>query len=139
MNSDPKEVLMKVAPDLKYTLKDEWIRLEGRTGTAGLTDYAQEQLSDVVFVEVTAGLGETVAKGAAFASVESVKAAAEIYMPVSGKITEINEALPSTPELVNSDPYGEAWMVRFEITHPAEVAELMDAAAYEKSCQERSH
>jgi glycine cleavage system H protein len=139
MSSDPKEVLMKVAPDLKYTLKDEWIRLEGKTGTAGLTDYAQEQLSDVVFVEVTAGLGETVAKGAAFASVESVKAAAEIYMPVSGKITEINEALPSTPELVNSDPYGEAWMVRFEITHPAEVAELMDAAAYEKSCQERSH
>jgi len=130
---------MKVAPDLKYTQKDEWIRVEGKTGTAGLTDYAQEQLSDVVFVEVTAGLGETVAKGAAFASVESVKAAAEIYMPVSGKITEINEALPSTPELVNSDPYGEAWMVRFEITHPAEVAELMDAAAYEKFCQERSH
>lgn len=130
---------MKVAPDLKYTQKDEWIRVEGKAATAGLTDYAQEQLSDVVFVEVTAGLGETVAKGAAFASVESVKAAAEIYMPVSGKITEINEALPSTPELVNSDPYGEAWMVRFEITRPAEVAELMDAAAYEKSCQERSH
>lgn len=130
---------MKVAPDLKYTQNDEWIRLEGKTGTAGLTDYAQEQLSDVVFVEVTAGVGETVAKGAAFANVESVKAAAEIYMPVSGKITEVNELLPDTPEVVNTDPYGQAWMVRFELTNPAEMTELMDPAAYEKYCQERSH
>ncbi|MEW6568115.1 MAG: glycine cleavage system protein GcvH [Chloroflexota bacterium] len=130
---------MKILPELKYTQNDEWIRVEGKVGTVGITDYAQEQLSDIVFVEVTAGVGEAVAKGAVFANVESVKAAAEVYMPVGGKVIEINEALPSNPEWINSDAYGQAWMVKIEITDPGELAGLMDAGAYEKHCQERSH
>jgi glycine cleavage system H protein len=134
-----KEFPMKVASDLKYTQNDEWVRVEGTTATAGITDYAQEQLSDIVFVEVVAAPGQTVAKGSVFANVESVKAAAEVYMPLSGTITAVNEGLPQTPEQVNKDPYGEAWMIRFTVANPSEVAALMDAAAYEKFCQERSH
>jgi glycine cleavage system H protein len=131
--------MMEFPKDLKYTTSDEWIRVDGKTGTVGLSDYAQSQLSDIVFVEVTAAVGETLDKGKAFASVESVKAASEIYMPVKGKIVAVNDALPGTPELVNSDPYGKAWMIRIEIANPAEVAGLMDAAAYAKNCDERSH
>jgi glycine cleavage system H protein len=130
---------MKVAPDLKYTQNDEWIRVEGTTATVGITDYAQEQLSDIVFVEVVASVGGSLAKGAVFANVESVKAAAEVYMPVGGTITAINDDLPQTPELVNKDPYGAAWMIRFTITDPSEVDGLMDSAAYQKHCEERSH
>ncbi len=130
---------MKVVPELKYTQNDEWIRVEGKVGTIGITDYAQEQLSDIVFVEVIVGVGETVSQGAVVANVESVKAAAEVYSPVSGKVIEINEALPSNPEWINSDPYGQAWMLKIEITDPSQLAGLMDASAYEKHCQERSH
>ena len=130
---------MNIPEDLKYTRNDEWIRVEGGTGTIGITDYAQDQLSDIVFVEVTAGVGETVDKGAACATVESVKAAAEVYMPVTGKITAVNGDLPETPELVNKDPFGKAWMVRFEVSDPKQLDELMDAAAYAAYCQERSH
>lgn len=128
---------MKVPPELKYTQNDEWIRIEGKIGTVGITDYAQEQLSDIVFVEVIVGVGEAVAKGAVVANVESVKAAAEVYLAVSGKVIEVNEALPSNPEWINSDPYGRGWMLKIEIADPAELAGLMDAAAYENHCQER--
>jgi glycine cleavage system H protein len=130
---------MNFPKDLKYTKNDEWIRVEGKQGTSGISDYAQDQLSDIVFVEVTAGVGDTVAKGAACATVESVKAAAEVYMPVSGSITAVNEALPGTPELVNKDPYGQAWMVRFDIGDAKELDDLMDADAYAAYCQGRSH
>jgi len=130
---------MNLPTELKYTENDEWIRVEGGKGVAGITDYAQEQLSDIVFVEVSVSVGEKVEKGAAMASVESVKAAADVYMPVSGVITAINEALPGTPELVNSDPYGQAWMVKFDIAEPGQVDGLLDAAAYQKHCEERSH
>jgi len=130
---------MEFPKDLKYTASDEWVRVEGKTATVGVSDYAQSQLSDIVFVEVTAAVGETLDKGKAFASVESVKAASEIYMPVKGKIVAVNDALPGTPDVVNSDPYGKAWMIRMEVADPAEVAGLMDAAAYAKHCDERSH
>ncbi len=130
---------MEYPKELKYTKNDEWIRVEGKQATAGITDYAQDQLSDIVFVEVVAAVGESVAQGAACATVESVKAAAEVYMPAGGKITAVNEALPTTPELVNKEPYGKAWMVRFELTNPQEVDGLMDAVAYEKYCKERTH
>lgn len=130
---------MNIPSDLKYTKTDEWIRVEGNTGTIGVTDYAQDQLSDVVFVEVTVEKGSTVKKNSTCATIESVKAAADVNMPVDGKILEINEALSDTPELVNSDPYGKAWMVKIEITNPAQLDELMDAAAYEVYCKERSH
>ncbi|MGD8814171.1 MAG: glycine cleavage system protein GcvH [Anaerolineales bacterium] len=130
---------MEFPSDLKYTESDEWIRVEGEKGTIGITDYAQDQLSDIVYVEVLAGVGDTLEKGKEFAAVESVKAAADIYMPVTGTIVEINESLADTPETVNTDPYGEAWLVRIEIADASELEALMSAAAYEKHCEERSH
>ena len=128
---------MEFPADLKYAESDEWIRVEENIATVGLTDYAQDQLSDVVYVEVTAEVGDTLAKEEAFGTVESVKAASDMYMPISGKITAVNEALVDTPELVNSDPYGEAWVVKFEITDPDELNGTMDAAGYEKYSKER--
>jgi glycine cleavage system H protein len=129
---------MQIPDELKYTENDEWIRVEGTIGTAGVTDFAQSQLSDVVYVEITATVGDTVAKGESFSLVESVKAAADVYMPATGKITQINENLSDSPELVNSDPYGEAWMVKFEITDPSELDGLLSAEAYAKLVEERS-
>lgn len=128
---------MNIPPELKYTKNDEWIKVEGNTGTIGITDYAQDQLSDIVFVEVIAEVGDTLEQGAACATVESVKAAADVYMPVSGKIIAVNEQLPAKPELVNSDPYGQAWMVKVELTNPEELEGLLDADAYAKHCQAR--
>jgi glycine cleavage system H protein len=122
-----------------YKQNDEWIRVEGNVGTAGITDYAQDALSDIVYLEVTAAIGDELAQGDSFAEVESVKAAAYVYMPVAGVITEINEALADTPETVNSDPYGEAWMVKFEIKDASQLDGLLDASAYEKHCEEREH
>lgn len=128
---------MNIPPDLKYTENDEWIRVEGNTGTIGITDYAQDQLSDVVYVEVIADEGEELEQGDACATVESVKAASDVYMPVSGRVTAINDDLPDTPELVNTDPYGEAWMVQIELSDPDELDSLLDAQAYAKHCEER--
>jgi glycine cleavage system H protein len=129
---------MQFPQDLKYSEHDEWVRVEAEIGSIGVSDYAQDQLSDVVYVEITADVGDTIAKGDMFGLIESVKAAADVYMPLSGTLTEVNEALIDTPELVNSDPYGEAWMVKFELSNPEELNELMDSAAYEKYVQERS-
>lgn len=128
---------MNIPPDLKYTENDEWIRVEGNTGTIGITDYAQDQLSDVVYVEAIAEEGEELEQGDICATVESVKAASDVYLPVSGKVVAINDDLPDTPELVNTDPYGEAWMVQVELSDPEELDSLLDAEAYEKYCEER--
>lgn len=128
---------MNVPPELKYTENDEWVRVEGDTGTIGITDYAQDQLSDVVYVEVIVEEDEELSKGDSCATVESVKAAADVYMPVSGTVTEINDDLPDTPEQVNTDPYGKAWMVKVTLSDPNELDDLMDAGAYEKFCEER--
>jgi glycine cleavage system H protein len=129
---------MSVPKDLKFTKNDEWIRVEGNQGTVGISDYAQQQLSDIVFVETTVAVGDTVAKGATCATVESVKAAAEVYLPVAGTVTAVNEALPASPEQINGDPYGTAWMVKIKIANPAELADLLDAAAYDTYCQGRA-
>jgi glycine cleavage system H protein len=123
---------MNIPTDLKFTPNDEWIRVEGNSGVVGITDYAQNQLSDIVFVEIIVAVGDTVQKGDSCATLESVKAAADVYLPVSGKVVAINEALPDAPETVNSDPFGAAWMVKVEISNPAELGELLDPAAYEK-------
>ncbi len=128
---------MNIPLDLKYTPNDEWIRVEDNIGTVGITDYAQQQLSDIVFVEIVVSVGDQVKQGDTCATVESVKAAADVYMPVSGKIVAINEALPDSPEVVNSDPYGAAWMVKVELNNPDELNRLMDAAAYEKHLAEK--
>lgn len=130
---------MDTPKDLKYTESDEWVRVEGDAATAGLTDYAQDQLSDIVYVEYMVEEGDSVDKGEAHSAVESVKAAADVYMPIGGTITAVNEDLENSPELVNSDPYGEAWMVKFEISDAAELDSLMDADAYLKHCEEREH
>ncbi len=129
---------MQFPKDLRYTKNDEWIRVEGDQGTIGITDYAQDQLSDIVFVEITLASGEQAAKGAACATIESVKAAAEVFLPVGGTVTRLNEDLPKKPEQVNRDPYGAAWMVQIKIANPAELKDLLEAAAYEAYCQERA-
>ncbi len=128
---------MNIPTELRYTKNDEWIRVEGNTGTIGVTDYAQDQLSDVVYVEVSVDVGDSLSQGEAFGAVESVKAASDVYMPVGGTITAINDALEDTPELINSDPYGQAWMIKIEISDPSELDSLMDAEAYEKYLETR--
>ena len=128
---------MDIPADLKYTDNDEWVRIEGNIGTIGITDYAQDQLSDVVFVEVIAEPDETLNQGDACATVESVKAAADVYMPVGGTVTEINEDVLDTPELVNTNPYGAAWMLKVELSDPSQLDGLLDAEAYQKHCEDR--
>jgi glycine cleavage system H protein len=125
---------MNTPANLKYTKSDEWF--DPATGKMGLTDYAQGQLSDIVFVEILVEASDAVEPGSAIASVESVKASAEIYASASGKIAEVNEALADTPEVLNSDPYGAGWMVQVKGSEPGD---LMDAAAYESYCAEREH
>ena len=129
---------MNFPADLKYTKSDEWVRVEGSVAATGLTDYAQDQLSDIVYVEMPA-VGAAFKQGEPWGSVESVKAASDVNMPLSGAITEVNESLGSAPELVNSDPYGKGWMLKFTVTNASELNSLMDAAAYQKYCEERQH
>lgn len=129
---------MKFPSDLKYTKNDEWVRAEGDTATVGVSDYAQDQLSDIVYIDFSAKPGQQVAQGASFSTVESVKAAADIYMPVDGEIIEVNSGLAAKPESVNSDPYGAAWLAKIKLTNKAQLDALLDASAYEKFCQERS-
>lgn len=126
---------MKVDLNYCYTESHEWIRVEGAEGVTGITDHAQNELSDIVYVELPE-TGDSFEKGEVYATVESVKAAADCYLPVGGEVLAINEALEDSPELVNSDPYGEAWFVRIKIADPAELDELMDAAAYKAFCAE---
>lgn len=128
--------MTRIIDGLLYTKDDEWILVEGDEGTVGISDYAQNSLSDIVYLELPAE-GDTFAAGENFGVVESVKAAAELLMPVAGEVISANEALIDNPELVNSDPYGEAWMVKIRISNPAGLKELMDAAAYRIYCDER--
>ena len=125
---------MNAPANLKYTKSDEWF--DPASGVIGISDYAQSQLSDIVFVELLVDEGDTVEAGKAIASVESVKASAEIYAPAGGKISAVNKDLSNKPEMLNSDPYGEGWMIKVEGGMEGGV---MDSAAYEKYCEERSH
>lgn len=128
---------MKIEAGMKYTQKDEWVSVDGNIATFGITDYAQEQLSDIVYLEYLVSEGDELSKGDEFATIESVKAASEVYAPISGTVVELNEDLLDTPEKVNTEPYTTAWMIRVEISDPAELDALMDAAAYEKNIEER--
>lgn len=121
---------MKLDPDCKYSEEHEWIRVEGEEGVIGITDYAQEALSDVVYVDLPE-VGDSFDRDDIFATVESVKAASDVYMPVAGEILETNRVLDDSPELVNKDPFGQAWFVRVSIADPSELDDLMDAKAYE--------
>jgi len=122
---------MEFPEDLKYSKEHEWVLVEDNVATVGITDYAQDQLGDIVFVELPA-IGDKVSKEDAFGVVESVKAVSDIYAPVSGKVLEINDDLSDNPEMVNEDPYGDGWMIKIEINDPDELQELMTAAEYEE-------
>ena len=125
---------MNFPSNLKYSSDHEWVRVEGNIATIGITDFAQSELGDIVFVDITT-LDEDLAAGEVFGSIEAVKTVADGLMPVSGKVIEVNENLEGAPESVNSDPYGEGWMIKVEMSKPAELDSLMDAAAYEASCK----
>ena len=122
---------------IRYTKDHEWIAVEGETGTVGITDYAQEQLGDITYVELPE-VGASVAKGDAPCVVDSVKAASDVYSPVSGTVTNVNEALAEAPELVNTDAEEGGWLFRLTLSDPGELAALMDRAAYEAFVKENS-
>ena len=123
--------MSNVPETLRYTKDHEWAKLEGKRARIGITDYAQTELTDVVFVELPP-MGKVVKQGETLGTVESVKAVSEIFAPVSGKVVEVNKALEEKPEIVNKDPYGEGWMVVLEASEPTRADSLMDAAAYRK-------
>ena len=125
---------MNTPANLKYTKSEEWF--DPATGAMGITDYAQSQLSDIVFVELLVDEGDTIEAGKPIASVESVKASAEIYASAGGTVSAVNKGLSDKPESLNSDPFGEAWMIKVE---GGSAGDVMDAAAYEKYCEERAH
>ncbi len=130
---------MPIPTNLKYDVTDEWVRVEGNVAVIGVSDYAQDSLSDIVFFEAVVSVGDEVTAKDQIATLESVKAAADINAPVSGKVVAINEELGGAPETVNSDPYGKGWMVKIEMSNPADLNHLMDSATYEKYLAERSH
>lgn len=127
-----------IPKDLKYTKDHEWTRIEGNTITMGITHHAQQQLGDIVYVEVPA-VGTEVTAHQPLGVVESVKAVSDVFSPVTGKVVGANADLGGSPNLVNQDPYGKAWIVKIEVKNPAELNELMDAAAYEKLLAETAH
>lgn len=122
---------MNVPNNLKYTKDHEWISIEGKTATIGITDFAQGELGDIVYVDVDT-LDDTVEEGAVFGSVEAVKTVSDLFMPVAGEVIEFNETLESEPELVNTDPYGKGWMIKINISDTSQIDNLLDAEAYQK-------
>lgn len=120
---------MNIPDNLKYTKNHEWLKVEGEYGIVGITDFAQSELGDIVFVEIET-VGETLKKGESFGTIEAVKTVSDIFMPVSGEIIEMNSEIESSPELVNKDPYGRGWMIRIKISDPSEVDELLGPEAY---------
>ncbi|MDD4191686.1 MAG: glycine cleavage system protein GcvH [Mangrovibacterium sp.] len=121
---------MSLPENLKYTREHEWIRVDGDVAVVGITDFAQGELGDIVFVEIET-VGETLEKGETFGTVEAVKTVSDLFMPVAGEVTEFNTALEDGPELINKDPYGDGWMIRIRLSDPAQLDELMDAEAYQ--------
>ena len=120
---------MNTPAELKYTKDHEWIRVEGEEAVIGITDFAQHELGDIVFVDVTCD-GATLNKEEVFGSIEAVKTVSDVFMPAGGEVLEINPALDADPALINTDPYGEGWIIRIKLTNPAELNDLLDAAAY---------
>jgi glycine cleavage system H protein len=128
---------MAYPADYRYTKTHEYVKVEGKAGTVGLTDYAQDQLGDIVFVELPE-VGKEVRQGEAFAVVESVKAVSDCYSPISGKVTAVNEKLNDEPGVINSDPHGEGWIMKVEMSDPADLGRLMDVKAYSKHAEEEA-
>ncbi len=122
---------MNIPADLKYTKDHEWVKIEGDTATVGITDFAQKELGDIVYVEVET-LDQTLSRDEVFGTVEAVKTVSDLFLPLSGEIVEFNETLEATPETVNSDPYGDGWMIKVKIADQAEVNELLDSNQYKE-------
>ncbi len=122
---------MSYPDNLKYTKEHEWVLAQGAEGTIGITDHAQSELGDIVFVDLPK-VGTSITKGSTFGSVESVKAVSDIYAPVSGEVTAINDALGSAPEKLNADPHGAAWLIKVKLAKPEELGDLLSAADYQK-------
>jgi len=120
---------MKIPENIKYTNDHEWVRVEGNIGVIGITDYAQGELGDVVFVDIDADLKE-ISKGNSFGTIEAVKTVGDLFAPFSGKVTEINKKLSDSPEVVNTDPYGEGWMIKAELSNPSDLDDLLDSKGY---------
>ncbi|OUO49656.1 glycine cleavage system protein H [Parabacteroides sp. An277] len=123
---------MNFPTDVKYTKDHEWIRVDGDVAYVGITDYAQSELGEIVYVDITTE-GETVAKEEAFGTIEAVKTVSDLFMPVSGEVLEVNPELEDAPQLVNEDAYGKGWIIKISVSNPAELDELLDAAEYEKT------
>ncbi len=121
---------MNIPNNLKYTKEHEWVLIEGNIGTIGVTDYAQGELGDVVYIDIDPSLSE-VKKGESIGTIEAVKTVSDIYSPFSGKVVELNESLKDSPEFVNSDPYGTGWMIKVDVSDASELSDLLDAAAYQ--------
>ncbi len=128
---------MLVPQEIKYQKTDEWVKIVNGVATIGITDYAQDALSDVVFVEFAIDPDDEVSAGDSLATIESVKAAAEVVFPVSGKVLEVNQTVIDTPETLNSSPYEEGWLVKVQVADESEMDSLLDAAAYDAYCKER--
>lgn len=128
---------IKIMPDLRYAKTDEWVRVEGDEAVIGISDYAQDALSDIVYVELP-GVGDTIEAGQPFGVVESVKAASDVLIPIGGEVVAVNDAAVDAPESLNGDPYG-TWLVRVRISDASQIDKLMDAAAYEAYCANREH
>ncbi len=126
---------MEFPKDLKYTKEHEWVKVEGNIATVGITDYAQDSLGDVVYVELPQE-GASVTKHEPFGVVESVKAVSDLYSPVSGTVTEVNDAIVDSPEAINEDPYGDAWMIKVEVASAADLGDLLSADEYQKFIEE---
>jgi glycine cleavage system H protein len=120
---------MNIPADLRYTTDHEWIKVTGKTALVGITDFAQGELGDIVFVEIET-VGSHLEKGSTFGTIEAVKTVSDLFIPVSGKVLEMNQKINESPEVINKDPFGDGWLVKIEIDDPAQVNELMDAAAY---------
>lgn len=123
--------------DLKFAKSDEWVRIEGDTATIGISDFAQDQLNDIVYAEYTVNVGDAVASGDSIASIESVKAASDVYTFVAGTITAVNDGVASSPETINSDAYGAGWLVKIKLDGEPDLSGLMDAEAYKEFCKDR--
>ena len=124
-------MIMDIKPELKYTKDHEWIEIDGKIATVGITDYAQGELGDIVYVEIET-LDENLEKEEVFGSVEAVKTVSDLFLPVSGKIIEVNQKIENSPEIINEDPYNDGWIIKMEIENEEELNELLDADAYSK-------
>lgn len=122
---------MNLPAELKYTKDHEWVKIDGDTATIGITDFAQSELGDIVFVEIDTE-GEELEAGTVFGTIEAVKTVSDLYLPLSGTITEVNEGLDADPEAINNDPYGTGWIIKMTISNPSEIDSLLDAAGYEE-------